>query len=187
MGLQTLPGTTVETALTPGAADRLLTPMFLSGGLVLSQVAQLTGLEGYIIQNWIKRKFLAPPQHKRYTRRQLCRVLSINVLKDCFSLDHTAALLGYINGVLDDESDDLIDDSLLYAYFVDCLAALSDVGQTEPGRVTQAIDEVTAGFQSPNPIASRRLRLVLEIMLTAYESLQVKQRALALFAQMEAE
>ena len=80
-----LPGTTVDTDLSAGIADKILTPMFYSGGLVLSQISQLTGLEGHVIQNWIKRGYLTAPQQKKYTRRQLCRILNINILKDLFT------------------------------------------------------------------------------------------------------
>ena len=104
-----LPGSTIEAeSLSAESADRLISPMFLSGGLMLSQVAALTGLEPYTIQNWVKRGFLPPPQNKRYTIRQFCRILLINMLKDSFQLDTVCSLLSYINGHLDDESDDII-------------------------------------------------------------------------------
>jgi hypothetical protein len=187
MQTTTLPGTAISAPLTCGAADRLLTPLFSGGGLVLSQVSQLTGLEGYIIQNWIKRKYLAPPERKKYTRRQLCRILNINVLKDCFTLEQTAALLSYLNGILTDESDDLIDDSLLYAYFTDCLAGLAELGaESDPGEQARAvIARVIADYRGPHPGAPARLALVLEIMLTAHEAQQTRRRALALFGHMD--
>ena len=112
-----LPGTTV-----PADPDRLdgaealLSPLFLAGGLTLSQVAQLTGLEPHMIQNWVRRGFVSPPQSKRYTRRQFSRILMISMLRSCMQLDKICALLSYVNGHLDDESDDLIDDWRLYGY-----------------------------------------------------------------------
>jgi hypothetical protein len=172
-----LPGTTIEAELSTGAAERALTPLFYSGGLVLSQVSLITGLEGYIIQNWVKRQFLPPPVRKKYSRRQLCRILCINVLKDTFTLEQTATLLGYINGVLADESDDLIDDSLLYTYFVDCLA--------ETGDTKSVIERVTRDYTSPNPDADGRLFQVLEIMLTAYEAQRVRGLALEQFSRLD--
>ena len=54
--------------------------MFLGGGVVLSQVAGITGLEPYQVQNWVRRGFLTPPEKKRYTLRQLCRIININIL-----------------------------------------------------------------------------------------------------------
>ena len=61
--IKLLPGTTVKADISQeNIADSIFTPMFLTGGLVLSQVAQLTGLEPHTIQNWVKRGFLAPPE-----------------------------------------------------------------------------------------------------------------------------
>ena len=53
-----LPGTTVEMNIDHGIQD-FLNSLFAANGLVLSQVTQVTGLEPYIIQNWVRRGFLA--------------------------------------------------------------------------------------------------------------------------------
>ena len=54
--LKTLPGATVEVDISnPQAADDILSSLFLTGGLMLSQVSQFTGLEPHTIQNWVKR------------------------------------------------------------------------------------------------------------------------------------
>ena len=59
-----LPGTVLEVdGSRPEAADELFSSLFVTGGLVLSQVCQITGLEPYAVQNWVKRGFLAPPHH----------------------------------------------------------------------------------------------------------------------------
>ena len=67
------------------AADQIeqqFSAMFLAGGIVLSQVAGITGLETHTVQNWVKRGFLTKPVGKRYTLRQLCRILNINMFKN---------------------------------------------------------------------------------------------------------
>ena len=180
-----LPGTTIEAAPAHGAADRQLTPMFSGGGLVLSQVCQLTGLEGYIIQNWVKRKILPPPVGKKYSRNQLCRLFHINLLKDTFTLEQSAGLLSYINGSLTDESDDLIDDSRLYAYLVDCLAALGGPERLDLSRAGETVKAVTADYHPPRPGAENRLWMVLEIMLTACEAQQIQRQALELYGHLD--
>jgi len=205
MKLTALPGTTIETDLTPGAADRHLTPLFSCGGLVLSQVCQLTGLEGYTIQNWIKRRFLPPPVKKKYSRYQLCRLFNINLLKDTFTLEQAVTLLGYISGSFNDmadndtadietadndstdsdSSDDLISDSRLYAYLVDCLATLNQPDHLDLSRTGETVREVTADYKSPHRDAEIRLRLVLEIMLTACQAQQVSRRALDMFRRLD--
>ena len=53
---KTLPGTTIAVDWNrPEEAETPRTPLFLAGGLMLSQVASLTGLEPYVIQE------LGPP------------------------------------------------------------------------------------------------------------------------------
>ena len=170
--MQKLPGTTIESTLSPGVVDRVLSPLFLGGGLVLSQVAQLTGLEGHTIQNWVKRRYLPPPQGKRYTRRQFCRIVCINVLRDCFTLEQTAAILSYVNGLLADDSDDRVDDYHLYRYFVDCACATN---HDEP-TILSAIADYTGSAQDKT-----RLIQVLNVMLAAYDVHVHSQQALTLY------
>ena len=60
---KTLPGTTIAVDWNrPEEAETLLNSLFLAGGLMLSQVASLTGLEPYVIQNWVRRGFVARAQ-----------------------------------------------------------------------------------------------------------------------------
>ena len=114
-----IPGTTLEAQReNADRTDELFAPMFLAGGLALSQVSSITGLESYTIQNWVKRGFLPPPVNKRYNMEQVCRIITINMLKGALSLEQICSLIGYINGSLSDESDDIIDDSQLYFMFV---------------------------------------------------------------------
>ena len=78
----TIPGTVLEADR--AEADLLeerFRAMFLGGGVMLGQVTAVTGLDPYMVQNWVKRGFLSSPQKKRYTLRQLCRILNINMLR----------------------------------------------------------------------------------------------------------
>ena len=57
-----LPGTTIDIAIPNAeAAKDILDNAFICGGLMMSQVARMTGLEPYMIQNWVRRGFLSPP------------------------------------------------------------------------------------------------------------------------------
>lgn len=149
--------------------------MFLAGGIVLSQVSGITGLEAYTIQNWVKRGFLPPPERKRYTLRQLCRVLNINMLKSVLSMEKICSLLGYVNGQLDDESDDLIDDSVLYFTFVRLAARAQHLD--DEGALQRALDETLADYHEPVPGARERVEKVLRIMLTAWVAARMRQKA----------
>jgi len=149
--------------------------MFLAGGMVLSQVASVTGLEPYTIQNWVKRGFLTSPQQKRYTLRQLCRIIIINMLKDALPMEQICGLLNYINGKMDDESDDVIDDSQLYFLFL--RLAVHHRQMKDPAGRDKYLQELLADYQEPIPGAKERVMKVLQIMLTAWAAAQLRKVA----------
>ena len=168
-----IPGTTL-TARREDAQfiEQQFKAMFFAGGMVLSQVAGITGLEPYTIQNWVKRGFLTKPVGKRYTLRQLCRILNINMFKSVMPLEQVCRLLSYVNGHLDDESDDLIDDSVLYFLFVR-LASHYSVMHNPQGR-DDYLEEVLRDYAEPVPGARERVAKVLRIMLTAWAASQLR-------------
>ncbi len=163
----TIPGTTLVLPERDGAlAESQFRAMFLPGGIALSQVSAITGLDGYIIQNWVRRGFLAKPENKRYTLRQLCRIVNINMLKGVLPLPDICNLLGYVNGQLDDESDDIIDDSELYFMFVRLAVRSRELYKAE--NRDAVLDEELSDYQEPVPGAKARVKEVLRIMLTAW-------------------
>ena len=171
----TIPGTTLE-GLRDNAdrTDGLFQSMFLAGGLTLSQVSSITGLESYAIQNWVKRGFLAGPQNKRYNMEQVCRIIIINMLKGALPLEQICSLMRYINGSLTDESDDIIDDAILYFKFVSLAArARHSGGSKEWG---EALDEVMSDYAEPFPGAKEKITKVLRIMLTAWIAAQLRDQ-----------
>lgn len=159
--------------------------MFLGGGMVLSQVAGITGLESYTVQNWVKRGFLPPPERKKYTLEQLCRIININMLKNVLPMERICGMLSYINGHLDDESDDIIDDSKLYFMFVR-LAAHYRVMHNNEGRDAFIAKELES-YAEPVPGAKERVKKVLCIMLTAWASAQLQSAADKMLADIEGE
>ena len=179
-----LPGSQIETAITPGVADRQLTSLFSCGGLILSQVCQLTGLEGHTVQNWVKRKFLAPPVKKRYNRNQLCRLFNINLLKDIFTLEKAVKLLGRVDGGPCVATGDQMDDSRLYSCLIDCLAALDYPDRIDPGLVGDTVRTVASDIQSPHRGAELQLWLVLEIMLAACQAQYIRRRVLEMYGRL---
>ena len=154
----TLPGTVLSVdADRPQAAEEVFSSLFLAGGLVLSQVTQVTGLEPYIIQNWVRRGFLAPPKQRKYTRRQLSRILMINALKSTLSIEQICKLLSYINGALDDEGDDTIDDTELYGAFVLVAGSVQKHGLTSESEMNRLIADGLKDYKEPSPGAKERI------------------------------
>ena len=166
-----------------GRIEQQLGSMFLGGGMVLSQITGVTGLEAYTIQNWVKRGFLSPPERKKYSLNQLCRIININMMKNVLPMERICGMLSYINGNLEDESDDIIDDSKLYFMFLR-LAAHYRVMQNESGRDTLIAQELK-NYIEPVPGARERVANVLRIMLTAWACAQLRQTAEQLLTEIE--
>lgn len=174
----TLPGTVLSVdADRPQAAEEVFSSLFLAGGLVLSQVTQVTGLEPYIIQNWVRRGFLAPPKQRKYTRRQLSRILMINALKSTLSIEQICKLLSYINGALDDESDDTIDDTELYGAFVLVAGSVQKHGLTSESEMNRLIADGLKDYKESIPGAKERIEQALRIMITAWRAAQLQTKA----------
>jgi len=172
----TIPGTTISVPRSEAEhIEAQFQSMFLAGGMVLSQVTSITGLDPYMIQNWVKRGFLTKPQQKRYTLRQLCRIININMLRGVLPMERICGMLSYINGALDDESDDIIDDSQLYFIFVRLAAHARDLDSGEDWE--RAVHHVMADYAEPFPGAKERIEKVLRIMLTAWVATRMRQEA----------
>ena len=171
----TLPGTVLQIPQKDAAhIQQVFSSLFLGGGIVLSQVSGITGLEPYTVQNWVKRGFLPPPEKKRYSLRQLCRIININMLKSVLPMERICGLLTYINGHLDDVSDDMIDDSQLYFMFVELAMQareLSDEASRE-----EALAQILSSYEEPVPGAKERVAKVLRIMLMGFLAARLQQQ-----------
>ena len=177
-----IPGTVLTgSRQRPEEAENAIRSMFLAGGMVRSQVASVTGLEPHAVQNWVKRGFLSPPVGKKYTCRQFCRIVIINMLKSALSMESICGLLSYINGQLDDESDDAIDDSDLYFAFLRVAAVYRGLASDRLA-LEQCIAESLADYREPVPGAGERVAKVIHIMVTAWASARLQREAESLLA-----
>ena len=172
----TIPGTTLTGQREEAdRIDSLFQSLFLAGGLTLAQVSRITGLESYTIQNWVKRNFLSPPQAKRYDMEQVCRLINMNILKATMPLEQITHLMGYLNGDLVNESDDLVDDTMLFFFFVRLAARAKHIGGSKAW--DDALIEITQSYAEPVPGARDKLIRVLKIMLTAWYAGKLKEQA----------
>lgn len=178
-----IPGTTLEgNRADAHRIDGLFQSMFLAGGMVLSQVASITGLEPYTVQNWVKRGFLAAPKQKRYDMDQVCRVLTINTLKSVLPMERICGLLTYINGDLDSSYDDIIRDSELYFLFVKLAGQAREFETSE--EAVRIIDESLADYREPQPGARDRVAKALRVMLIAWLAARMRQHSEELLDEM---
>ncbi len=180
----TLPGTTLVIRREDAChTSKSFGSMFMAGGIVLSQVASITGLESYTVQNWVKRGLLTPPVNKRYNCNQLCRIININMLKGVLPMERIVGLLGYVNGKLDDTADDIIDDSQLYFLFVRLAANARQLD--DPAALEQALEEGLSDYKEPVPGAKARVEKALRIMLTAWVAARIRSRAEKMLEELE--
>lgn len=180
----TIPGTVLEAHREiEGESEQMLRALFLGGDISLSQVAGVTGLEPYTVQNWVKRGFLTPPVQKRYSIDQLCRIININMLRGVFSLERTCGLLGYVNGQLDDHSDDIIGDAELYFMFVSLAARAQQLSR--PEACQRILAEMLRDYSEPYPGAKERVTNALKVMLTAYLAARMRSSADSMLAELE--
>ena len=181
----TIPGTAIRGKRSEVEASiRQIEGMFLGGGMIRSQLASVSGVEAHDIQNWVKRGFLPSPVNKRYSIHQFSRIVTINMLRTAMPMEKICSLLAYINGRLDDESDDLIDDTVLYFMFLRLAARARHIGGRDNWEV--AIADILRDYVEPIPGAKQRIDQVLRIMLTAWIGVQTIRRAEQMLSELEA-
>lgn len=179
-----LPGTVLDSDTeNADKVSGIFGAMYLAGDLQLGQVSAITGLEPYMIQNWVRRGYLSPPVNKKYSLSQLCRILNINLLRSCFPLEKICTLLSYVNGKLDEVSDDLIDDSDLYFLFVYLAANVKHQGYDLETSIQRSLQNLPERM----PGANKRIQKVLKTMLFAWLSGELAMKAGTLTSEMESE
>ena len=148
---------------------------YISEGVMLSQIREVSGIDGSTLQNWTKRGWVANARLKKYNIDQVAHILIINMLRSCIQLDHIAFLLQYINGKIDDTSDDIIRDSVLYDYICRILDALTRQDVASKASIKEVIREQIANYEEAMEGARDRLAHALEIIVTAYYAALIKR------------
>jgi hypothetical protein len=150
---------------------------FISDGVMLTQIRDISGIDGSTLQNWTKRGWVANSKLKKYSINQVAHILIINMLRSCMQLDKIAYLIQYINGKVNDKSDDIIEDSVLYDYICKILDKLMTYEVCSIGSMRQAIEEITADYEESVAGARERLSKALEIIVVAYYASLIKRHS----------
>lgn len=139
----TIPGTTLKySEAARNDSFSMIAPVLeATGGLTLSQLSTLTGLEGTTIQNWIKRGWVTATKGKKYSEKQVLRILLINMMRGPVKLEEIARLMEYVNGDVEDTSDDIIDDKTLYNILCRIIYTAEDEGAYSPEALRKLIAE----------------------------------------------
>ncbi len=156
----------------PGGFSPFDMVLRITGGVTLSQLCDITGLEPSTVQNWVKRGWVPNPKGKRYGEQHMARVLLINALRGALQLENIIDLLHYVNGNLNDTADDILPDRALYDLFCRTLS-LCEEGETLHNATHKALET----YHEPYDGAADKLRQALAVMLPAYESAECKRQA----------
>ena len=142
---------------------------YITDGVMLSQIREISGIDGSTLQNWTKRGWVANSKLKRYNIDQVAHILIINMLRSCIQLDHIAFIIKYINGNVGDESDDIIRPSKLYDYICRILDKIMlENGECSVDTLKECIAEETKDYEEKVSGAAKRLQNALEIIIIAY-------------------
>ena len=100
-------------------------------------------------------------------------------------MEEICSLISYVNGQLNSEADDLIDDSKLYFLFIR-LASLHRQMNNDEGR-DLVLRQVLDDYEEPIPGAKNRVEAVLKVMLTAWAAGLLRQQACQMAAELKTE
>ena len=151
-----------------------------AGGLTLSQVCEITGLEGSTVQNWVKRGLVAKTVSNKYKERQLSRILIINALRQSMQLDRIVALLAYLNGSVEDSGDDIISESRLLNYLCRIMDQWAQNSELSVLKLSGIVNDVISDYEGCKEWKIK-LKSALEIMSLACAASKLRDMSDALY------
>ena len=174
-----IPGTKLNQADMEGATGLafLKKVFFISEGVMLTQIRDISGIDSSTLQNWTKRGWVANSRLKKYNIDQVAHILIINMLRSCMQLDKIAYLIQYINGDVEDSSDDIISDSVLYDYICRIVESLMNSDVCSLHSIRDVVAEFTSDYVEPFEGARNRLNRALEVIVVTYCAAVMKNRA----------
>ncbi len=175
--ITTFPGTTVEvSSLEKGSSKILFDGIFAAGGITLSQVSAMTGLEPYMIQNWVKRGFITSPVKRLYSREQFAGIIIINMLKESLHIDKICGLIDLISGPTESELDDLVKNNELYHMYVDMLSDPT-LRLDDTDSVSMCAKKATEAYKEKIPGGRGQLIKILRVMYYAHSASLLRKSA----------
>ena len=172
-----IPGTNLKKTDMGGLTGKaFLDQLFMvSDGVMLSQIRKIAGIDGSTLQNWTKRGWVPNALMKRYGVDQVAHILLINMLRSCMQLERIMWLFQYVNGVIDDSSDDIITASALYDAICTTLDYLDAEEECTVDSVRPMIERAIVNYVEPVEGAKERLTNALEIIVSSYCASMIKR------------
>jgi len=167
---QTFPGTVIQRDLMRGVSGEefLDKIFFITDGIMLSQIKDISGVDGTTLQNWVKRGWIGNTVNKRYSKNQLARILIVNMLRGCMRLETIDFLLKYINGTINYEEDDIIPEATLHAYIRRIAEQASEKSYMSTAELEATVKSALADYPERFSGARERLEKAMVIILTGY-------------------
>ena len=180
-----IPGTALEfNSVAKDDCFSLIAPLLtVTKGLTLAQVRELTGLETSTIQNWIKRGWVKNPEEKRYGEEQVMRIILINMMRGSIQMEQIAFLMSYINGSVEDRSDDILSDRELFNILCSTIYDCENNAVYDTERLDAIINENIEKATLSDDISRRKLRTALRAMVLAILSTRMREMAQKAFAE----
>ncbi len=164
----------------------LIAPLLtVTKGLTLAQVRELTGLETSTIQNWIKRGWVKNPEEKRYGEEQTMRIILINMMRGSMQMEQIAFLMSYINGSVEDRSDDILPDRELFNILCSVIYECEQNAIYDTKELDEVIDTRIEHLILKDEKAKNKLRTALRAMVLAILSTRMKDLAQEAFAELK--
>ncbi len=177
LNINFIPGTRLDIKKMDGAigADFLNKVFYITNGIMLAQVREITGLDTTTMQNWVKRNWVPHPINKMYDKNHLARILIINMMRDTMQISRVAYIIAYVSST--DGSDSIISESELYDYLCKVIVKISSPDSAALNELSAAIDSVLADYTEPYVGAKRRLEEAIRIIVMTYYAALIKTNA----------
>ena len=179
-GRFTIPGTNIKVGGLIGSVlssgYNALSPILGFGsGLLLSQITFIAdNLTKETIQNWVKRNFVDPPKNGRfYDENQVARILIFNSLRRVVELEDIKLMLQYVH----DCSRGTVAEKDLLEIFNSSIIKTKGIAPGDFEGYDKAIGEELTKSLSGKEGDKSKIKEILFIMLTAYQSCLIKQKA----------
>ncbi|MBE6542664.1 MAG: DUF1836 domain-containing protein [Ruminococcaceae bacterium] len=148
---------------------------YITNGIMLAQIREITGIDGTTLQNWVKRGWVSNPKNKMYDKEQLSRILIINMMRDTMQLSRIVYLMTYINGT--SEEDKIIKESVLYDMICRVILGIFDERSSGLNDIDKVIDSVLKDYEETVSGALKRVKNGIRVIVITYYSAMIKASA----------
>jgi len=171
----TIPGTTLDREKMSGVTGKefLDKVFYVTDRIMLSQIREITDIDGTTLQNWIKRGWVENPEKKTYSKEQLARILLINMMRDTVQFSRVMYLFDYVKG---DDGERAFSSSALYGAVC---SVLDEVNQSTGGinGLDETIASVLASYKEPAFGTKKRITNAIRVIVVAYYATTMKATA----------